>query len=217
MIQIDTTNILFICGGAFVGMDKIIESRLDTKSIGFGAELRKTEKERDESAILKAVMPQDFVKFGLIPELIGRIPVIVPLDALDEDALVRILKEPKNSLVKQYQKLFEMDGVRLTIEEDALREVAHESLERKTGARGLRAIMEKTVMDPMYEVPSDKTITECIIRRENVGGAVAPEMVHGRSSSVRKRRSPASPPSPSARSGSPGSLSPSARASACPP
>lgn len=181
MIQIDTTNILFICGGAFVGMDKIIESRLDTKSIGFGAELRKTEKERDESAILKAVMPQDFVKFGLIPELIGRIPVIVPLDALDEDALVRILKEPKNSLVKQYQKLFEMDGVRLTIEEDALREVAHESLERKTGARGLRAIMEKTVMDPMYEVPSDKTITECIIRRENVGGAVAPEMVHGRS------------------------------------
>ena len=179
MIQIDTTDILFICGGAFVGMDKIIEQRMDTKSIGFGAELGKTEEERNEGEILKHVMPQDFVKFGLIPELIGRIPVVVSLDGLDEDALVRILKEPKNSLVKQYTKLFEMDGVRLTIKDDALREIAHESVERKTGARGLRAIMEKTVMDAMYRVPSDPSITECVITKDSVGGKKEPELIHG--------------------------------------
>ena len=179
MIQIDTTDILFICGGAFVGMDKIIEQRMDTKSIGFGAELRKTEKEKNESEILKNVMPQDFVKFGLIPELIGRIPVVVSLDALDEEALVRILREPKNSLVKQYTKLFELDNVKLSIDEDALREIARESLERKTGARGLRAIMEKTVMNAMYIVPSDPNVTECIIHKENVGGASLPELICG--------------------------------------
>ncbi len=177
MIQIDTTNILFICGGAFVGMDKNIETRMDTKSIGFGAEIRKTAAEKNTGEILKNVMPQDFVKFGLIPELIGRIPVVVSLDELDEEALVRILSEPKNSLVKQYTKLFEMDGVKLVIEEDALREIARESLARKTGARGLRAIMEKTVMDAMFQVPSDPTIRECIVRRENVGGKVLPELV----------------------------------------
>ena len=177
MIQIDTTNILFICGGAFVGMDKIISSRIDTKSIGFGAEIRKTEKERNESEILKNVMPEDFVRFGLIPELIGRIPVVVSLDALDEEALVRILKEPKNSLVKQYTKLFEMDGVKLKIEDEALTEIARESLKRKTGARGLRAIMEKTVMDAMFEVPSDHTVSTCIIRKENVGGEIPPELI----------------------------------------
>ncbi len=181
MIQIDTTNILFICGGAFVGMDKIIEHRMDTKSIGFGAEIRKTDAEKNTGEILKNVMPQDFVKFGLIPELIGRIPVVVSLDELDEEALVRILKEPRNSLVKQYTKLFELDGVKLTIEEDALREIAKLSLERKTGARGLRAIMEKTVMDSMYKIPSDPSITECIIRKENVGGLVEPEMLHDES------------------------------------
>ena len=179
MIQIDTTNILFICGGAFVGMDKIIETRMDTKSIGFGAEIRKSEKEKNTGEVLKNVMPQDFVKFGLIPELIGRVPVVVSLDELDEEALVRILKEPKNSLVRQYAKLFEMDGVTLTIDDEALKEVARLSLERKTGARGLRAIMEKTVMGAMYEIPSDPTVTECIVRKENVGGAVMPELVHG--------------------------------------
>ena len=179
MIQIDTSDILFICGGAFVGMDKIIETRMDTRSIGFGAELRKTEKEKDTSAILKNVMPQDFVKFGLIPELIGRVPVVVALDELDEEALVRILKEPKNSLVKQYTKLFEMDGVKLTIEEEALREVARLTLERKTGARGLRAIMEKTVMDAMYEIPSDPSVTECIIRKDNIGGGTPAELIRG--------------------------------------
>jgi ATP-dependent Clp protease ATP-binding subunit ClpX len=160
-------------------MDKIIETRMDTRSIGFGAELRKTEKERDTASILKNVMPQDFVKFGLIPELIGRVPVVVALDELDEDALVRILKEPKNSLVKQYSKLFEMDGVRLTIEEEALREVARLTLERKTGARGLRAIMEKTVMDAMYEIPSDPSVTECIIRKDNIGGGKPAELIRG--------------------------------------
>ncbi len=196
MIQIDTTNILFICGGAFVGMEKLISSRLDTKSIGFGAEIRKTDDEQNESSILKNVMPQDFVKYGLIPELIGRIPVVVALDALDEEALVRILKEPKNSLVRQYERLFEMDGVKLTIEDEALREVARLAVERKTGARGLRAIMEKTVIDAMYEVPSDETIVECIIRKENVGGETFPELVHGerkpaadRERASRRRRS----------------------------
>ena len=195
MIQIDTTNILFICGGAFVGMDKLVERRLEAKSIGFGAEIKKTEEEKNTGEILKNVMPQDFVKFGLIPELIGRIPVVLALDELDEDALVRILKEPKNSLVKQYQKLFEMDGVKLTIEEDALKEVARLSVERKTGARGLRAIMEKTVMETMYQIPSDKTISECIIRKENVGGEIGPELIHDgnaepkRLTSGRKQRS----------------------------
>jgi len=175
-IQIDTTNILFICGGAFIGLDKIIESRMDTKSIGFGAELKKQGKERNVGEILRNVMPEDFVKFGLIPELIGRIPVVVSLNGLDEDALVRILKEPKNSLLKQYTKLFEMDGVKLTIEEDALREMAHEAVTRNTGARGLRSIMEKTVMDPMYTVPSDETISECLITKEAVKGESEPKL-----------------------------------------
>ena len=191
MIQIDTTNILFICGGAFVGMDKIIETRMDTKSIGFGAELRKTEAEKSEGEILKNVMPQDFVKFGLIPELIGRIPVVVSLDGLDEEALIRILKEPKNSLVKQYTKLFEMDGVQLTIDDDALREIAHESLERKTGARGLRAIMEKTVMDAMYVVPSDRSVTECIIHKDNVGGTSPAELVRSEKAEALPEKAPA--------------------------
>ena len=194
MIQIDTTDILFICGGAFVGMDKIISTRIDSKSIGFGAEIRKTEEEKNTGETLKQVMPQDFVKFGLIPELIGRIPVVVALDELDEEALIRILKEPKNSLLRQYTRLFELDGVELTFEEEALREVARLSLERKTGARGLRAIMEKTVMDAMYQIPSDPTITGCIVRKENVGGAVLPEFIRsgsgaaGRKTSRRKMR-----------------------------
>ncbi|HUM83391.1 MAG TPA: ATP-dependent Clp protease ATP-binding subunit ClpX [Lachnospiraceae bacterium] len=178
-IQIDTTNILFICGGAFVGIDKIIETRMDTKSIGFGAEIRKEEKERNVGEILKNVMPVDFVKYGLIPEFIGRVPIVVSLDGLNEEALIRILKEPKNSLVRQYTKLFEMDGVRLTLTEDALKEIAHESVVRKTGARGLRSIMEKTVMDSMYHVPSDPTITECIITKESVDGKEKPRLIHG--------------------------------------
>ena len=177
MIQIDTKDILFICGGAFVGMEKIIAGRLEKKSIGFGAEIRSVDTDKEAGEILQQVMPADFVKFGLIPELIGRIPVVVALEALDEDALVRILKEPKNSLIRQYTRLLEMDGVKLTVEDDALREIAKETLKRKTGARGLRAIMEKIMMDTMYMVPSDDTVTECVITKEAVEGTEAPKVL----------------------------------------
>ena len=156
-IQIDTTNILFICGGAFDGIEKTIEARQDTKSIGFGADVS-VQEERNIGEILKDVMPEDFIKYGLIPEFIGRVPIVVTLDGLDEEALIRILKEPKNSLTKQYHKLFELDGVELEFQEEALKEVARKSLERKTGARGLRSIMEKSLMDLMYRTPSANTI-----------------------------------------------------------
>ena len=188
MIQLDTTEILFICGGAFVGIEKQIERRMESKSIGFGAEIKKTEKEKNVGEILKSVMPEDFVKFGLIPELIGRIPVVVSLDGLDEDALVRILKEPKNSQIKQYTALFEMDGVKLTVEEDAMREIAHEAVIRKTGARGLRAIMEKTMINAMYNVPSDDTITEVIITKESVDGKADPDYIKGKKPSKDGKR-----------------------------
>ena len=177
-LQIDTTNILFICGGAFEGLEKIIETRQDTKSIGFNAYLGR-EKTDNVGEILRQVMPEDFIKFGLIPVFIGRVPVVVTLDALTEDALVQILKAPKNSLVKQYKKLFELDGVSLSFDDDALREIARESLERKTGARGLRSIMEKTVMDVMFETPSDNTIQECHITKAAVEGKEPPMLVHG--------------------------------------
>ena len=177
-IQIDTSNILFICGGAFDGIEKIIESRQDTKSIGFGAEVSVKE-ERNVGEVLKDVMPEDFIKFGLIPEFIGRVPVVVTLDALDENALISILKEPKNSLTKQYHKLFELDGVELNFEDDALQLVAKKSLERKTGARGLRAIMEGSLMDLMYKIPSDDTIRKCTITKDVVDGTGEPEIVRG--------------------------------------
>lgn len=181
-IQIDTTNILFICGGAFEGIEKIIEARKDKKSIGFGAEVT-AKQERNVGEILKEVMPEDFIKFGLIPEFIGRVPVVVTLDALDEQALIRILREPKNALTKQYHKLFELDGVELDFKEDALELVAKKSLERKTGARGLRAIMENSLMDLMYRTPSDNTIRKCIITKEAVEGTGEPEIIHGEASS----------------------------------
>ena len=177
-IQIDTTNILFICGGAFDGLEKIIEKRKDNKSIGFGAEIAPKE-ERNVGEILKEVMPEDFIKFGLIPEFIGRVPMVVTLDALDEQALIRILREPKNALTRQYHKLFELDGVELDFQEEALELVAKKSMERKTGARGLRAIMEKSLMDLMYTTPSDNTIRKCIITKEFVEGTGAPEIIHG--------------------------------------
>ena len=185
-LQIDTTNILFICGGAFEGLDKIIETRQDTKAIGFNANLG-LRKDQNVGELLRQVMPEDFIKFGLIPEFIGRVPVVVSLDALDEDALIRILKEPKNSLVKQYKKMFEMDGVALSFEDEALREIARESLERKTGARGLRAIMEKTMMDVMFEAPSDSTIKECHITKEAVKGQEPPTLVHGDPAPIPRR------------------------------
>ena len=173
LIQIDTTNILFICGGAFEGIDKIIETRLDRKSIGFNAEIAEKH-EYDMVVLLQEVLPQDLVKFGLIPELIGRLPVTVTLDLLDKDALIRILTEPKSAIVKQYQKLLELDGVKLEFDRDALIAVAETTLKRKTGARGLRAIMEKIMMDTMYQVPSDETIKECRITRDVVEGKGEP-------------------------------------------
>ncbi len=177
LIQIDTTDILFICGGAFEGIDKIIENRMDTKAIGFGRSLSE-KAERNVGEVLKEVVPQDFVKYGMIPEFIGRVPVVVSLDALDEDALVRILSEPKNAIIKQYQKLFELDGVKLDFEEGAIRQIAKQSMERKTGARGLRAVIERVMQDLMYTVPSDETITECTVTKEMVEGRGEPKLVH---------------------------------------
>ena len=184
-IQIDTTNILFICGGAFDGIEKTIEARQDTKSIGFGADVS-VQEERNIGEVLKEVMPEDFIKYGLIPEFIGRVPIVVTLDGLDEEALIRILKEPKNSLTKQYHKLFELDGVELEFQEDALKEVARKSLERKTGARGLRSIMEKSLMDLMYRTPSDDTICKCIITKDAVDGTGEPEVVHSEQPAVQQ-------------------------------
>lgn len=173
LIQIDTTNILFICGGAFEGIDKIIETRLDKKSIGFNAETAKKHEE-DVDVLLHQVLPQDLVKFGLIPELVGRVPVTVSLDLLDKEALIRILTEPKSSLVKQYQKLMELDGVKLEFDKAALDAIAETSLARKTGARGLRAIMEDIMMDTMFRVPSDDTIKGCMITKDVVEGKGQP-------------------------------------------
>lgn len=167
LIQIDTTNILFICGGAFDGLEKIIEARTDKSSIGFNADIVAKD-EMNVGEVLKNVLPQDFVKFGLIPEFIGRVPVTVSLESLDKEALVRILKEPKNSLVKQYTKLFEIDGVDLTFEDAALEAIAEKALDRKTGARGLRAIIEETMMDLMYRIPSDERIVRCTITKDAV-------------------------------------------------
>ena len=172
-MQIDTTNILFICGGAFDGLEKIIEARIGKKSIGFNAEVADIN-EKNVGEMFKQVLPQDFVKFGLIPEFIGRVPVSVGLDLLDEDALVRILTEPKNAITKQYKKLFEMDNVELEFKEDAIRAIAKRSVERKTGARGLRAIMEETMMDTMFEIPSESLVRKCIITKDAVEGTGKP-------------------------------------------
>ena len=166
-IAIDTKNILFICGGAFEGLDKIISQRTDVSQIGFGADIKDKNKQKVDD-LLQQVLPQDFIKFGLIPEFIGRVPINVSLKELTEDDMIRILREPKNSLTKQYQALFKMDGVKLDFEEDALREIAKKSIERKTGARGLRAIVESVMMDYMYHVPSDETITEITVTKEMV-------------------------------------------------
>ncbi|MFY9141081.1 MAG: ATP-dependent Clp protease ATP-binding subunit ClpX [Thermacetogeniaceae bacterium] len=174
-IQIDTTNILFICGGAFEGIDKIIQNRIGKKTIGFGAEL--TRQEKDIGKILSQIMPTDLLKYGLIPEFVGRVPIIVTLDALDEEALVKILTEPKNALVKQYQKLFELDGVALEFKDDALIAVAREAMRRKTGARGLRAILEDVMLNVMYDIPSRTDITKCVITKEVIEKKEEPILV----------------------------------------
>ena len=173
LIQINTTNILFICGGAFEGIEKLIEARMDQKSIGFNAEITH-KSEENIGEVLKKILPQDLVKFGLIPEFVGRVPMVVSLDQLDETALERILTEPKNAIVKQYEKLFELDDVQLTFEPEALKEVAKKSLERKTGARGLRAIMEQSMLDLMYQIPSDESIESCVVTKDVIDGTGEP-------------------------------------------
>ena len=167
LIQIDTSNILFICSGAFDGLEKIVENRLDRKSIGFNAEISENIT-RDIGEVFKEVTPQDLVKFGLIPEFVGRVPITVSLDGMDEEALKRILTEPRSALVKQYKKLFAMDDVELVFEPDAIGAIAKKAMEQKTGARGLRTILEKIMMDVMYQIPSDDTIEKCIITKEVV-------------------------------------------------
>ncbi|MCM1046757.1 MAG: ATP-dependent Clp protease ATP-binding subunit ClpX [Candidatus Gastranaerophilales bacterium] len=176
LIQIDTTNILFICGGAFDGLEKIVESRLDRKTIGFNSE-GSTKSGKDISDLLQEVTPQDLVKFGLIPEFVGRVPICVSLKGLDREALIRILQEPKNALIKQYQKLFDMDDVELSFEKAAVEAIADKALERKTGARGLRSIMESVMMDTMYEIPSDDAVNKCIVTKEAVNGSEGPTTV----------------------------------------
>ena len=176
-IQIDTHNILFICGGAFEGIEKIIESRLDRKSMGFGAEL-KSKNDVDESKILREVQPHDILKFGIIPELVGRLPVITALDALTRDDLVKILTQPKSALVKQYQKLFSYDDAELTFEPKALEAIADKAIERKIGARGLRAVMEGLLMNVMYDIPSDRTIDRVTITPGCVEGTEQPKISH---------------------------------------
>ena len=176
-LQIDTTNILFILGGAFAGLEKIIESRINEKVIGFGSE-SKSSKELRAGSIFKEIVPQDLHKYGLIPELIGRMPTVVSLDSLDEDALIRILTEPKNALTKQYQYLLELDGVQLEFEHDALVCIAEKAIAQETGARGLRAIMENFMMDIMYDVPSDKGIEKCIITKAVVENNEKPKFIY---------------------------------------
>lgn len=176
-IQIDTTNILFICGGAFEGIDKIIESRVNEKSLGFGAKVE-SKKDKNRGDILKQLQPQDLLKFGIIPELIGRLPVVTTLDSLGEDALCSILTEPKNALTKQYKTLLDMDGVQLEFEQDAISAIAKLAAERKTGARGLRTILEDIMLDIMYDIPSDPTIEKVIVTEGCVNKKSQPEIIH---------------------------------------
>ncbi len=173
LLQIDTTNILFICGGAFEGLDKIIETRLDQKSIGFNADIREKRRE-NVGELLRSALPEDLIKYGMIPEFVGRVPISVSLDPLDREDMVRILTEPKNSIIRQYKKLFELDGVELEFDDDAVEAIAEKTIARKTGARGLRSIMEETMMDLMFTIPSDDTIESCEITRQAVNGDGVP-------------------------------------------
>jgi ATP-dependent Clp protease ATP-binding subunit ClpX len=185
-IQIDTRNILFICGGAFDGIEKTIAKRIHSSSLGFGAEV-KSQKEKESADIMHNVVPEDLVKYGLIPELVGRLPVIATLDELDADALMKILTEPKNALLKQYKYLFELDGIELAAEEGALEKIVEKTLERKTGARGLRSVMESILSDVMFTSPSDETVNKVIITPESAEGAELPRTEHG---PPRKRLTP---------------------------
>ncbi len=175
-IQIDTTNILFICGGAFEGIDKIIQNRIGRKTMGFGARIE-TSREKDLGEIYKHIMPQDLLKYGLIPEFVGRLPIIVTLHPLDKEALIKILTEPRNALVKQYQKLFEMDDALLEFMPDALEAISDKAMKRNTGARGLRAIIEEVMLDVMYDIPSSTNVEKCIINREAIDKSASPELI----------------------------------------
>lgn len=178
-IQIDTSNILFICAGAFDGLERVIESRIGKKAIGFNADIGNNTDDINIGELLKKALPEDFVKYGMIPEFMGRVPVYVSLDLLDEEALVKILTEPRSAIVKQYQKLFELDNIRLEFDDDAVKAVAKQALERKTGARGLRAILEKVMMDLMYTVPSEENVLECKITKDVVENGGSPVVIYG--------------------------------------
>ena len=178
MLKIDTTNILFICGGSFAGIEKILAKKESKNTIGFGQAFE-NKKDKPLSEQLRELMPQDLMKFGLTPEFVGRLPIFIALDELDEDAMVRILTEPKNSLVKQYQKLLDLDGVELEFEPEALREIAQIALKKKTGARGLRAIMENVMEDIMFDIPDEKNVKKCIITKATVAGEEKPVIIRG--------------------------------------
>lgn len=178
-LQIDTTNILFICGGAFDGLERIIESRIGQKAIGFNANIGHNTDDVNVGEVLKKALPEDFVKYGMIPEFMGRVPVYVSLDLLDEAALVRILTEPRSAIIKQYERLFEMDNIRLEFDEDAVKAVAKQAIERKTGARGLRAILEKAMMDLMYTIPSEENVLECKITKDVIEKGESPVIIYG--------------------------------------
>lgn len=179
MIHIDTTNILFICGGAFDGMERVIERRMTRNTIGFGADIH-TKEEKDSDVVLSQVQPEDLLHFGLIPEFIGRLPVVVTLNKLDEDALVRVLTEPKNALIRQYQSLLAMDGVELEFEDAAVRAIARKAIARNTGARGLRSIIEKIMQNVMFQVPSMHDVSRCIVTEEVVSSGKQPVLIHGK-------------------------------------
>jgi ATP-dependent Clp protease ATP-binding subunit ClpX len=176
-LQIDTTNILFICGGAFVGLDEVIGRRLNEKQLGFGADVR-NKKDRKGARLLEHVLPEDLIKFGLIPEFVGRLPVVASLEELDEEALIRILREPKNSLMRQYQTILEFEGVELSFTDTALEAISKEALKRNVGARGLRIILEELMLDLMYNVPSQRDIKKCVITEEAVTHRVSPITVY---------------------------------------
>ena len=185
LIPIDTTNILFICGGAFDGLEKIIEARMDQSTIGFNSQIKDKTATEDVGEMFHKALPQDLIKFGLIPEFVGRVPVVVALDSLDEDSLVRILREPKNAILKQYKALLSLDEVDLEFDDDAVKAIAHKSFERKTGARGLRSILEAVMNEVMYEVPSDETIARCTITKDAVMGTGKP-VIEYRTDEVKK-------------------------------
>lgn len=190
-IQVDTSNILFICGGAFVGLDKVVEGRVSSKSLGIGANVKNQSKDK-EANLLQLVQPDDLVRYGMIPEFIGRLPVVSVLDPLDEAALIDILMRPKNALTKQYQKLFSYENVTLKFDDAALKAIAHEAIKRKTGARGLRAVMETAMLDLMYEIPSKEHVKECIISEETITKGKAPELVFRTAEEVQKLAAAAS-------------------------